>query len=244
MQKGLSALTCALALGVSAYAGAAPAADGANADFADQQAKRSYALGMDIGSSIQGMPIDIQLDELLAGVRDTLGGDATKLSQQQKKAVLQDFYRQIRRAQLEQAAQQAKANLQASKAFLAENKTKDGVKVTASGLQYKVLAEGDGPQPDINDTVTVHYTGKLIDGTVFDSSRKRGQPATFPVNGVIPGWTEALQMMHEGARYKLFIPPKLAYGVRGAGGKIGPNQALIFEVELLKVNTGNEGTSE
>src|SRR5699024_9767189 len=122
---------------------------------------------------------------------------------------------------------------------------KEGVKVTDSGLQYKVLKEGDGAQPDADDSVTVHYTGKLIDGTVFDSSRERGKPTTFPVNAVIPGWTEALQLMHEGAKYKLFIPPELAYGVRGAGAKIGPNEALIFEVELLKVNkkSGDAGTA-
>src|SRR5699024_8017267 len=170
------------------------------------------------------------------GVQDVVSGATPKLTEQEAKVTFQALMRDVRAAQLEKAKQQAKANLEAGKAFLAKNKKKEGIKVTDSGLQYKVLKKGDGPQPDANDTVTVHYVGTLIDGTVFDSSRKRGKPATFPVDKVIPGWTEALQLMHEGAHYMLFIPPELAYGPRGAGKMIGPNETLIFDVELLKVN--------
>ena len=133
--------------------------------------------------------------------------------------------------------------MKAGQEFLAENKKKDGVKTLEDGLQYKVIEKGDGPQPDANDSVTVRYTGKLIDGTVFDSSEERGKPVTFPVNAVIPGWTEALQMMHAGGQYKLFIPPDLAYGERGAGAKIGPNETLIFDVTLVSVDK-NKGTGE
>lgn len=241
-------MICVPALMLAAC-GSASADNTQNADqsadgFASQQAKRSYALGMDIGSSISGLPADLDVDALLQGVRDVLTGAQTRLTRQEMTLTLQQLLQDIKAAQASKARQQAQANLKASKAFLAENKTREGVKVTPSGLQYKVLEKGDGPQPDINDKVTVHYTGKLIDGTVFDSSRKRGEPVTFAVDAVIAGWTEALQMMHEGARYKLFIPPKLAYGTQGAGRQIGPNQALIFVVELIKVHQKKEGNSD
>ncbi|HET7315221.1 FKBP-type peptidyl-prolyl cis-trans isomerase, partial [Salinisphaera sp.] len=143
-------------------------------------------------------------------------------------------------AQKKQQQKKAASNLEAGQKFLAQNKKKDGVKTLDDGLQYKVIHKGDGPQPDANDSVTVHYTGKLIDGTVFDSSKKRGKPVTFPVNAVIPGWTEALQLMHAGGEYKLFIPPDLAYGERGAGSQIGPNETLIFDVKLISVDK-NQG---
>lgn len=216
----------------------APGKQSASKDngFANKRAKRSYALGMDIGSSIGGLGMELDVDALLQGVRDTLSGADPRLTQQQMQVTLKNLLADVQAAQRKKATRQARANLEASKAFLAENADDEGVKMTASGLQYKVLEKGDGPQPDINDSVTVHYTGKLIDGTVFDSSRKRGHPATFAVDAVIPGWTEALQMMHEGAKYKLFIPPKLAYGASGAGATIGPNQALVFVVELIEVN--------
>jgi len=129
---------------------------------------------------------------------------------------------------------------QRGEAFLAENKKKEGVKTLPSGLQYKVVKAGSGKKPKLDDTVTVQYRGTLIDGTEFDSSFRRGQPATFPVSGVIPGWTEALPLMEEGAKWQLFIPPKLAYGERGAGGLIGPNATLIFEVELISIQESNQ----
>lgn len=217
------------------------AADSTKDDgFANETAKRSYALGMNIGQSVKGLPVDIDTNALTQGLRDVLGDATLKLSDQEAMVTYQALMRDIQVAQVEQLKEVAQTNLEAGQAFLAENKDKEGVKVTDSGLQYKVLEKGEGPQPDANDTVTVHYVGTLIDGTVFDSSRERGEPATFPVDGVIAGWTEALQLMHEGARYKLFIPPQLAYGIRGAGGAIGPNETLIFEVELLKVNKQDE----
>jgi len=240
MKHNLTVISCALVVGV--WAATAGAADPANAqgttsgaEFASTQAKRSYALGMDIGDTVKDLPIEIDVDMLAQGLKDAATGHDTRLSAQQKQMTMQEVSRTIQMAQQQQLQQKAKTNLEASQAFLDKNKDREGVKVTASGLQYKVLEAGEGPQPDSNDVVTVHYTGKLIDGTVFDSSRERGEPAQFPVDGVIQGWSEALQMMHEGARYELFIPPELGYGERGAGQAIGPNEALIFDVELLKV---------
>lgn len=219
------------------------AASSAEAGFENAAAKRSYALGMDIGNSLKALPVELNVDALAEGVRDTITGGETRLTQEELQAVMQSFVQDMQTAQREQAQQTAQANLKAGKEFLAENKTKEGVQATESGLQYKVLTEGSGPSPDANDSVTVHYEGRLIDGTVFDSSRERGEPVTFPVDAVIPGWTEALQLMQEGATYMLYIPPELAYGERGAGAQIGPNETLVFEVELLKVNAKEGGAS-
>lgn len=210
--------------------------DGLNLDT--DARKRSYALGMDIGSSLKKLPVDMQIDYVTAGLRDTLADEA-KLSQEEFQTVMKGFVSELQTAQREKAAGEAEANREAGEKFLSENKDKEGVKVTDSGLQYQVLEEGDGPKPSADDRVKVHYEGRLIDGTVFDSSRERGEPVTFPVNGVIPGWTEGLQLMREGSRFRLFIPPDLAYGERGAGDKIGPNQTLIFDVELLQVTKGS-----
>ncbi|MGN8159563.1 FKBP-type peptidyl-prolyl cis-trans isomerase [Salinisphaera sp. RV14] len=219
----------------------AKAKAGASGQFANKKEKRSYALGMDIGNSLKDLPMDVDLDQLTQGVRDVVSGGKTKLSQKQLHTVMQGVVSDMEAAQKKQQKQKAVANLKAGQKFLAQNKTKPGVKTLKDGLQYKVIKKGNGPQPDANDSVTVDYTGKLIDGTVFDSSKKRGKPVTFPVNAVIPGWTEALQLMHAGGEYKLFIPPDLAYGERGAGSKIGPNETLIFDVKLISVqkNKGN-----
>ncbi|WP_423823256.1 FKBP-type peptidyl-prolyl cis-trans isomerase [Salinisphaera sp. SPP-AMP-43] len=217
--------------------------DNASGQFANQQAKRSYALGMDIGNSLKDLPMDVDLDQLTQGVRDVVGGGDTKLTQTQLQQVMQGVVSDMEAAQKQKQKQQSVANLKAGQKFLAENKKKDGVKTLDDGLQYKVITKGDGPSPDANDSVTVDYTGKLIDGTVFDSSEKRGKPVTFPVNAVIPGWTEALQLMHPGGEYKLFIPPDLAYGERGAGSQIGPNETLIFDVKLISVDK-NKGTGQ
>lgn len=211
--------------------------------FANENAKRSYALGMDIGNSLKDLPMDLNLDQLTQGVRDVVGGKTPRLTEKQLQLVMQNVVADMQAAQQKKQAQASKANLQKGQKFLAANKKKDGVKTLDDGLQYKVIKEGDGAQPDANDSVTVSYTGKLIDGTVFDSSEKRGKPVTFPVNAVIPGWTEALQLMHAGGEYKLFIPPDLAYGERGAGNKIGPNETLVFDVKLVSVDK-NEGTGK
>lgn len=213
-------------------------------DFDSPEARRSYALGMDIGNSLKELPVEIQVDSLAEGVRDTVNGGETRLSQEELDGVMQSFVQDMEAAQQQKAEQQAKANLEKGQKFLEENKSKEGVQTTDSGLQYKVVEEGDGPSPDENDSVTVHYTGKLIDGTTFDSSRKRGEPVTFPVDAVIPGWTEALQLMEQGAKYKLFIPADLAYGERGAGAQIGPNETLIFDVELIGVEKSEGSSSE
>ncbi|MES1929623.1 Peptidylprolyl isomerase [Salinisphaera dokdonensis CL-ES53] len=212
-------------------------------DFDSPEARRSYALGMDIGNSLKELPVEIDVDSLAEGVRDTVNGDETRLSQDELDGVMQGFVQDMEAAQQKKVDQQSENNLEKGKKFLAENKDKEGVETTDSGLQYKVLEEGDGSSPSSSDSVTVHYTGKLIDGTVFDSSRKRGEPVTFPVDAVIPGWTEALQLMKRGAKYELYIPADLAYGERGAGAQIGPNETLIFDVELISVEKG-DGASE
>lgn len=212
----------------------------ASGDFDDNDQKRSYALGMDIGNSLKELPVELDIDALSEGVRDTVGDGDTRLSQKELDSVMQGFVQDMEEAQKQKVEKQADANAEKGKKFLAENKDKEGVKTTDSGLQYKVIEEGSGPEPSKDESVTVHYVGKLIDGTVFDSSRKRGEPVTFPVDAVIPGWTEALQLMKVGANYKLFIPADLAYGERGAGAQIGPNETLIFDVELLDIGEGED----
>lgn len=214
-------------------------------EFDSPEARRSYALGMDIGNSLKELPVEIQTDALTEGVTDVVSDGETRLSQEELDDVMQSFVKEMETKQKKKAGEQAQANLDKGKKFLAENKDKDGVKTTDSGLQYKVVEEGEGQSPGESDSVTVHYTGKLIDGTVFDSSRKRGEPVTFPVDAVIPGWTEALQLMKKGAKYELYIPADLAYGERGAGAQIGPNETLVFNVELLGVNEseGDESAS-
>jgi len=258
MKKYIALLACVFALAAcgnqsddtastddqAADTSASTATDsGSSSDFSNDQEKRSYALGMDIGNSLKELPVDIKMDSLTQGVRDVVEGNDTKLTQDELDGVMQSFVQDMEAAQKQKADEQAQANGDKGKKFLADNKSKDGVKTTDSGLQYKVIEEGDGPSPDANDSVTVHYTGKLIDGTVFDSSRERGEPVTFPVNAVIPGWTEALQLMKQGAKYELYIPADLAYGERGAGAQIGPNETLIFNVELIKVDK-KEGSGD
>src|SRR6266705_2523460 len=196
----------------------------------DQKDKVSYSIGMNIGANLSRQKVDINPDVLAAGIKDAIAGK-TQLTQDQVKDVMQQFEKDMEQKQ-KQAGEKNKTD---GVKFLEENKNKEGVKATASGLEYKVLKEGTGPQPKATDMVTVNYRGTLIDGTEFDSSYKRGQPATFPLNGVIKGWTEGLQLMKTGAKYQLFVPPNLAYGERAAGPDISPNSTLIFEVELLEV---------
>jgi FKBP-type peptidyl-prolyl cis-trans isomerase FklB len=200
----------------------------------DQKDKVSYSIGLDIGFTFKKQNMDMNPDAILAGIKDALNSKP-QLTPDQTREVMAAF-------QKDMVAKQEKTNKEASvkntadgQKFLADNKTKEGVKTTASGLQYKVLKEGSGATPRTTDTVTVNYRGTLIDGTEFDSSYKRGEPITFPVTGVIPGWTEALQLMKVGSKYQLVIPANLAYGERGAGQTIGPNSTLIFEVELVGI---------
>ena len=196
----------------------------------DQKEKVSYAIGMNIGLNLSRQKVDINPDVLAAGIKDAIAGK-TQLTQDQVKEVMTQFEKDMEQ---KQKAAGEKNKTDGAK-FLEENKKKEGVKATASGLQYKVLKEGTGSQPKSTDMVTVNYRGTLIDGTEFDSSYKRGQPATFPLNGVIKGWTEGLQLMKQGSKYQFFVPSNLAYGERSVGPDIAANATLIFDVELLEV---------
>ena len=201
----------------------------------NDKAKLSYAIGMDIGQSLQTLAADLDRAVLMAALNDRLDGVDAKLSQEDAAKVKQAFFTQ--QAEKRAAEQKVKAdkNVSAGEVFLAENAKKEGVSTTASGLQYEVLTKGAGDTPNAADKVTVHYKGTLIDGTEFDSSYARGEPVTFPLNGVIKGWTEGVQLMAVGSKFKFVLPSDLAYGERGAGAKIGPNSVLVFEVELLGI---------
>ena len=193
--------------------------------------KFSYGVGMQIGQSISRQKVKVDQDALILAIKDALEGKEPRVPLDELQRVMEAEEKKI-------AAQQTASsdkNLEIGKAFLAENKKLDGVKTTDSGLQYRVITAGSGVNPKTTDTVTVHYRGTLIDGQEFDSSYKREQPATFPLNGVIKGWQEALPMMKEGGKWEIFVPSDLAYGPKGAGGAIGPNETLIFEIELLKI---------
>lgn len=195
----------------------------------------SYALGLSMGHNFRSSGIEeINVQDFAYGVAAVYNGTAPKLSFEEAKQTVNAFFMELQKKQEEQAAAMAQVNAKAGEQFLAENGKRVEVKTTPSGLQYEVLKEGEGAQPTAADSVTVHYTGKLIDGTVFDSSVERGEPATFGVTQVIPGWVEALQLMKAGSKWRLFIPSALAYGPQGVPG-IGPNQTLIFDVELLSV---------
>jgi len=190
----------------------------------NQKDKVSYIIGMNIGNDLKRQSIDISPKILAEGVQQALAGSKPLLTEQEIQETMMAFQKEMMAKQKERGD-----------AFLAENKKKEGVKTLPSGLQYKVIKAGTGKKPKLNDTVMTHYRGTLIDGTEFDSSYKRGQPVSFLVSGVLPGWTEALQLMEEGAKWQLFIPSNLAYGERGAGGIIGPNATLVFEIELVSI---------
>ncbi|MDB5032886.1 MAG: peptidylprolyl isomerase FKBP-type [Chlorobi bacterium] len=198
----------------------------------------SYSIGLDIGSNLKDQSIDVNVAALARGLNDAMGNGAKALSPQDIQRVMAAFKTEMQARQQALAAKAGDKNGKEGQDFLAKNKTRKGVITLPSGLQYEVLKNGTGATPKLTDKVKVHYTGTLIDGTVFDSSVERGQPLEIPVNGVIKGWTEALQLMKVGSKWKLFIPADLAYGPQGAGGKIGPNAALVFEVELLDVMPG------
>lgn len=197
----------------------------------DLKDKVSYGVGLNVGTNFKKQGQELNPDALLAGLKDGLSGKQPALSETEQRETMEAWSKQMEEKQ--KAA--GEKNVAEGAKYLEENKKKSGVKTTASGLQYKVLKEGTGAQPKESDTVSVNYRGTLINGNEFDSSYKRGQPATFPVNGVIKGWTEALQLMKTGSKYQLFIPSALAYGERAAGPDIAPNSTLVFEVELLEV---------
>jgi len=204
-------------------------------ELKDLKQKASYAIGADIAANLKRQGLDIDPKALAAGLTDGVEGKM-KLTDAELKQVMNEFRAQMVAQMESKAKADGEKNLKDGEAYLAANARKDGVKATASGLQYKVLKAGKGTKsPKATDTVKVHYHGTLIDGTVFDSSVDRGEPISFPLNGVIPGWTEGVQLMKEGDKFQFTIPSKLAYGEQGAGGKIGPHSTLVFDVELLAI---------
>ncbi|MGH9547737.1 MAG: FKBP-type peptidyl-prolyl cis-trans isomerase, partial [Terriglobales bacterium] len=198
-----------------------------------QKDKFSYALGMNLGTNLHKQSVPVDPNILMRGLKDALAGGKMALTEDQARAALTEVQNEMRKKQQEQMQVAGEASRKEGGAFLAANKTKDGVITLPSGLQYKVLTEGTGPKPTATDSVVCNYRGTLINGTEFDSSYKRGEPATFPVSGVIKGWTEALQLMPVGSKWQLFVPSDLAYGERSPGPEIAPDSTLIFEVELL-----------
>jgi FKBP-type peptidyl-prolyl cis-trans isomerase FklB len=200
-----------------------------------QKDKVSYVVGLEMGSSLKKNMIDVDIEILTKGIKDALSEAKPLMTEKEMKETIIALQKDLQAKQQEQIKALAEKNKKEGESFLAENKKKKGVITMPSSLQYKILTDGKGKSPKATDTVTVNYKGTLIDGTEFDSSYKRGQPATFAVNSVIPGWTEALQLMKEGSKWQLFVPSNLAYGERGAGSAIGPNAVLIFEVELISI---------
>lgn len=200
-----------------------------------ETSRLSYAIGMDVGMSLKTLESDLDRAALMAAINDRLDGNEMRLSQEDSSTIKKEFFmaQAKKKAEVDKAA--SEKNIADGAAFLAENAKKEGVTVTASGLQYQVITKGDGPKPVLEDSVKVHYVGTGIDGSEFDSSIARGQPITFPLGNVIKGWQEGVQLMNVGSKYRFVIPSEIAYGERAAGAKIGPNSVLVFEVELLGI---------
>jgi len=192
-------------------------------------------IGNGLGQNLKKQSVEVDWNLVAQGMKDAAAGSKTRLTTEEAKAVLTEVQNEVGKQQQEKTQAAGAKNKTEGEAFLAGNKSKEGVVTLPSGLQYKIMTQGNGPKPKADDTVNCNYRGTLINGTEFDSSYKRGQPATFPVGGVIKGWTEALQLMPVGSKWQLFIPSSLAYGERGAGADIGPNSTLIFEVELMSI---------
>jgi FKBP-type peptidyl-prolyl cis-trans isomerase len=230
----LARSTLALAL-VAALAAGPAFAEQKVTKLETEKQKVSYMVGMMFGSQLASIKDEIDPAIVAQAMTTTVAGGQSLMTQQEAQEVSQEFSRKMQGKMEAERKAAADRNKAEGEKFLAENKGKPGVKTTASGLQYQVLSEGKGPKPKADDTVRVHYTGTLLDGTKFDSSHDRGQPAEFPLSGVIPGWTEGLQLMPVGSKYKFWIPSNLAYGEAGTPGPIGPNQTLVFEVELLDI---------
>jgi FKBP-type peptidyl-prolyl cis-trans isomerase len=203
--------------------------------FKDQKEKLGYAIGMFLANRVRPQAAEFDANSVAQGLKDGLSGGKTLLTEEESTATINQWQTEMRAKQEQKMQQEGEANKKEGEAFLAANKSKEGVVTLPSGLQYKVIKQGTGPKPTASDTVVCNYKGTLINGTEFDSSYKRGEPATFPVSGVIKGWTEALQLMPVGSKWQLFIPSDLAYGPRAVGNDIGPNSTLIFEVELLSI---------
>ncbi len=233
MKTGFLLGLVAVSLSVSAFAKDA-------GEFKTDKQKFSYTVGFQLGQNLKRQNLDIDPKIVSQGIQSALSGAKPKLTPDQMQASVAAYQKK----EQEKTEALAKKNLEAGQAFLEANKKKDGVVSLPSGLQYKVVTEGKGKQPKSTDTVIAHYRGALIDGTEFDSSYKRNEPATFPVQGVIKGWQEALPLMKEGAKWQVYIPSDLGYGARGAGAAIGPNQVLIFDIELLSVKAENESKDD
>jgi FKBP-type peptidyl-prolyl cis-trans isomerase len=223
-----------LALSLMAL-GACTAPDGGPVTLESDDQKASYGIGLNMGGQLGPAESRIDMAALIAGIRDGMAGNEPQLDPQEIQTALQALTEAVREEEAARAAEAAETNRAEGEAFLAENAAKEGITVTESGLQYEVIREGDGPKPTPTDQVSIHYKGTLIDGTQFDSSYDRGQPSTFGVGGVIPGFSEALQLMSVGSHYRFFIPSDIGYGPQGTQGEIGPNATLIFEVELLAI---------
>lgn len=221
------------------FAGCAPEQSAAKPEpkLDNPKNRISYTIGLNIGKDFTSQDMDLDPDVLVMGIKDAMEGRDSRLTEEEMMAEIQAFQQDMQARQIAKIQELAAKNRAESEAFLAENATQEGVVVLDSGLQYKVIEPGDGASPTVNSMVTVHYRGTLVDGTEFDSSYSRNEPATFPVGGVIPGWTEALPLMKEGAKWQLAIPSELAYGENGAGNVIGPNAALLFDVELISVDS-------
>ena len=215
---------------------AQPNAAGSSQSLED---KASYIIGYNLGRQLKSNDIKANTDLILKGLRDATSGAQAMMSEEEMQSTMQTFQQQVMAAQEAKQKALGEKNKSEGEAFLAKNKARQGVKTTESGLQYEVLKEGTGPMPKATDTVTVNYKGTLMDGSTFDSSYDRGEPATFVLNQVIPGWTEGVQLMKVGSKYKFYIPAALGYGERGAGNVIGPNAPLVFEVELLSIGQPN-----
>jgi len=221
-------------LSIMLIAGHADAGD--KTALKNEKDKASYSIGTQIGNNFKNQSMDVDVDLLAKGIKDALSGGKLLMTEKEIRETITALQKDMMAKQAERMKVAAEKNRKEGETFLADNKKKEGVKTTPSGLQYKVVKDGNGPTPRMADTITVNYRGTLINGTEFDSSYKREEPATFPVNSVIPGWTEALQLMKVGSKWQLFVPANLAYGEQGAGPQIGPNSTLIFEVELTAIN--------
>lgn len=233
------AIASTLALQACNQSGPEPGEEAAESELALESSTQrlSYGMAYGLGQRLAQDEVPLDIAAFTAGLEDAVEGGEARMTPEEIQEEMQAYQEQAMAEQQAQVAAQGEANQAAAEEFLAENAEREGVVVTDSGLQYKVIEEGEGPSPGPEDTVEVHYTGTLLDGTEFDSSHKRGETVSFGVGQVIPGWTEALQLMSPGAKWKLFIPADLAYGQGGAGGVIGPNSALIFEVELVSVSS-------
>jgi FKBP-type peptidyl-prolyl cis-trans isomerase FklB len=227
-------ISCSILTGSYLYAAETPA------PLEAQKDRESYSIGYEVGLSMKSDNVEINFDRLIEGLQDAINQKEPRIKTEEMRKLIVDLKKKAREAQLKKVQEQLVINAQESEKFLEENKKKEGIKITASGLQYRVLKEGSGPSPKAEDFVKVNYKGAFIDGKEFDSSYTKGEPAKFQADGVIKGWTEALQMMKVGSKWQLFVPPELGYGRRGLPPRIQPNKVLVFEVELLGIEKGDK----